>query len=209
MSQDIFRFHESVEAGYALAMQQPARIPNNIVLIGFMGCGKSTIGRELRRLLGYPLADMDAIIEQRAGKSITRIFAEDGEGEFRDLESGLLGELAGAEQPAQIIATGGGVVNRPENRAVLQQLGYVVWLSAPPEVVLSRTRHNHERPLLHAENPLTHISELLAQREPWYRQCAHLSVDTAGLSSREIATGILESARYFFTGHANTPCQNP
>ena len=190
-------------------MQQPAPIPNNIVLIGFMGCGKSTIGRELRRLLGYPLVDMDAIIEQRAGKPIVRIFEEDGETEFRDMESGLLGELAGAEQPAQIIATGGGVVIRPENRAALQRLGYVVWLCAPPEVIHSRTRHSHERPLLHAEDPVTRISELLVQREPWYRQCAHLSVDTAGLSSREIATGILESARYFFTGHDSAPCPKP
>jgi len=204
----IFRFRETVQAGYARTMQQPALIPNNIVLIGFMGCGKTTIGRELRRLLGYPLADMDAIIEQRAGKPITRIFAEDGETAFRDLESGLLAELAGAEQPAQIIATGGGVVSRPENRVTLQRLGYVVWLIAPPNVIHSRTRHSNERPLLHGEDPITRISELLAQREPWYRQCAHLSVDTAGLSSREIATGILESARYFFTGHANTSCPN-
>ncbi|KAB2641751.1 MAG: shikimate kinase [Verrucomicrobia bacterium] len=190
-------------------MQAPAPLPNNIVLIGFMGCGKSTISRELRRLLGYPLVDMDAIIEQRAGKPISRIFEEDGEGVFRDMESGLLGELAGEQQPAQIIATGGGVVIRPENRAALPHLGYVVWLCAPPEVIVNRTRNSHERPLLHAEDPLTRISDLLSQREPWYRQCAHLSVDTAGLSSREIATGILESARYFFTGHRHPLCQNP
>ena len=190
-------------------MQPPPPVPHNIVLVGFMGCGKSTIGRELRRLLGYPLVDMDAAIEQRAGKPITRIFAEDGEAAFRAMESGLLGELAGAEQPAQIIATGGGVVIRPENRETLRQLGYVVWLCAPPEVILNRTRNSQERPLLHAGDPAARITQLLTQREPWYRQCAHLSVDTAGLSSREIATGILESARYFFTGHAQAPCRKP
>lgn len=189
-------------------MQQPLPDPTNIVLIGFMGCGKSTIGRELRKLLGYPLVDMDAIIEERAGKPITRIFEEDGEAAFRDQESRLLGELAGSEQKAGIIATGGGVVIRPENRESLQQLGYVVWLCAPPAVILSRTRNSHERPLLHGEDPATRISQLLAEREPWYRQSAHLVVETAGLNSREIATGILESARYFFAGHAHPPCTN-
>ena len=190
-------------------MQQPPPVPNNIVLIGFMGCGKSTIGRELRRLLGYPLVDMDAVIEERAAKSITRIFEEDGEAAFRDLESRLLSDLAGTEHHAQIIATGGGVVVRPENRVALQQLGYVVWLCAPPAVILSRTRNSQERPLLHADDPATRIATLLTEREPWYRQSAHLTVETAGLNSREIATGILESARYFFAGHAQTPCRIP
>ena len=190
-------------------MQQAKSVLNNIVLIGFMGCGKSTISRELQRLLGYPLTDMDAIIEQRAGKPITRTFEEDGEAAFRDMESALLAELAAADHPPQIIATGGGVVIRPENRQRLQHLGYVVWLCAPPQVILSRTRHSQDRPLLHGENQATRITELLAQREPWYRQCAHLTVDTAGLSSREIASGILESARYFFTGHDQTSCCKP
>jgi len=190
-------------------MQQTPPIRNNIVLIGFMGCGKSTVGRELRRLLNYPLVDMDAIIEERAGKPITRIFEEDGESAFRDLESRLLEELAAAPATAQIIATGGGVVIREENRERLQRLGYVVWLSSLPEVILSRTRHSQERPLLHADNPATRIASLLAQREPWYRQSAHLTIDTAGLSSREIAGGILESARYFFAGRPHVPCTKP
>jgi shikimate kinase len=190
-------------------MQQPASVPNNLVLIGFMGCGKSTIGRELRRLLGYPLVDMDAVIEERAGKPITRIFAEDGEETFRDMESRLLVELAGAAENGRIIATGGGVVERPENRACLQRLGYVVWLSAPPAVIVQRTRNNQERPLLHTGDPASRITHLLARREPWYRESAHLMVDTAGLDSRELASGILESARYFFVDPAHSRCKQP
>ncbi|MCX6879620.1 MAG: shikimate kinase [Verrucomicrobia bacterium] len=190
-------------------MQQPATLPNNIVLIGFMGCGKSTVGRELRRLLGYPLVDMDAVIEERAGKPIARIFAEDGEAAFRDMECEVLEELVGAADTGRIIATGGGVVERTENRACLQRLGYVVWLCAPPAVILRRTRKNQERPLLHTEDPGARIKSLLAQREPWYRECAHLKVDTVGLNSSEIATGILESARYFFAGPAQPPCKEP
>ncbi|MEI6655500.1 MAG: shikimate kinase [Verrucomicrobiota bacterium] len=183
-------------------MQHPASVPNNIVLIGFMGCGKSTVGRELHRLLGYPLVDMDAILEERADKPITRIFAEDGESAFRDMESRLLEELAQSPESGHIIATGGGVVSRPENRAWLQRLGYVVWLCAPAVVILNRTRNNAERPLLHSADPADRIKNLLAEREPWYRESAHLTVDTAGLSSREIAAGILESARYFFADPA-------
>ncbi len=179
-------------------MQQTGSVPNNIILIGFMGCGKSTVGRELHRLLGYPLVDMDALIEERAGMPITRIFADDGETKFRDMESSLLEELAQARQSGHIIATGGGVVGRPQNRELLQRLGYVVWLCAPASVILNRTRNSGERPLLLTEDPATRIHKLLAEREPWYAETAHLKVDTAGLSSREIAAGILESARYFF-----------
>jgi len=190
-------------------MQQPASVPNNIILIGFMGCGKSTIARALHRLLGYPLVDMDAIIENRAGKPITRIFAENGQTGFRDMESRLLEELVQAAESGQIIATGGGVVERPENRAWLRRLGYVVWLCAPPNVILRRTRNSHERPLLQSDDPAARIAELLATREPWYRECAHLRVDTTGLDSREIATGILESARYYFADPAHPRCTQP
>lgn len=190
-------------------MQQAAHPPENIVLIGFMGCGKSTVGRELQKLLSYPLVDMDAMIEERAGKPITRIFAEDGEAAFRDMESELLSELEQAVGTGRIIASGGGVVARLENRACLQRLGFVVWLSAPVPVILRRTRNNGERPLLLTEDPHGRVKSLLAEREPWYRQCANLKVDTVGLNSREIACGILESARYYFTGHPKPPCNEP
>jgi shikimate kinase len=171
----------------------------NIVLIGFMGCGKSTIGRELHQRLGYPLVDMDHEIEKRAGKPITRIFAQDGEAAFRDMETALLRELNDPDAPRRIISTGGGVVGRQENRELLKHLGYVVWLHAPPAVILERTGKNRSRPLLQTEDPAEKIRSLMAERQPLYQETAHLKLDTSGLCSDEVATGILECARYFFT----------
>jgi shikimate kinase len=184
-------------------MNDSAQPPKNIVLVGFMGSGKSTVGRELHQMLGYPLVDMDQWIEQRAGKPVTAIFADEGEDAFREMETTLIDELALPDAPRRIISTGGGVVGRPENREKLRKLGYVVWLKAPVDVLLERTSRNRERPLLHTENPRERIEALLTLREPWYHETAHLEVDTHGLDSGEIAAGILESARYFFTGHGS------
>ena len=180
-------------------MNPPTPRSENIVLIGFMGCGKSTVGRELHQRLGYPLVDMDQVIEQRAGKPITAIFADEGEAAFREMESALLRELAADHTARRIISTGGGVVGREENRVLLRQLGYVVWLDAPLEVILERTGRNRQRPLLHTDDPAARISALLAERLPLYQESAHLKLDTAGLNSGELATGILECARYFFS----------
>ncbi len=182
-------------------MNESQTPPKNIVLIGFMGSGKSTVGRELHQRLGYPLIDMDHVIEQRAGKPITAIFAEDGEQKFREMETQLLEELADPTATRRIISTGGGVVGRQENRELLRLLGYVVWLHAPTSVILDRTSKNRDRPLLHTDDPATRVEALLTERKPLYAETAHLKVETAGLDCKELATGILESARYFFTGH--------
>lgn len=182
-------------------MNESQTPPKNIVLIGFMGSGKSTVGRDLQHRLGYPLVDMDHTIEQRVGKSIATIFAESGEETFRDLETALLEELAEPAEARRIISTGGGVIGREKNRELLRQLGCVVWLHAPLHVILDRTGRNRDRPLLNAPDPAVRAAELLAFREPLYAATAHLNVDTTGLDSTELATGILESARYFFTGH--------
>jgi shikimate kinase len=183
-------------------MNESGTPPKNIVLIGFMGSGKSTVGRELHHRLGYPLVDMDQVIEQRAGKPVTAIFAEDGEAAFREMETQLLGELGDPNAPRRIISTGGGVVGREENRALLRQLGYVVWLHAPIPVILERTARNRERPLLNTEDPEARITALMEVRKPLYQEASHLKVDTTGLDCGELATGILESARYFFTHQA-------
>ncbi len=175
--------------------------PKNIVLIGFMGSGKSTVGRELHQRLGYALVDMDQVIEQRAGKSIAAIFATDGEENFRQMETNLLEELCDPAAPRRIISTGGGVIGRKENRALLRQLGYVVWLQAPLDTLVERTARNRDRPLLDTEDPVARIEALMTVRKPLYAETAHLTVDTAGLDCYELATGILESARYFFTGY--------
>jgi shikimate kinase len=180
-------------------MNETASPPENIVLIGFMGCGKSTVGRELHQRLGYPLVDMDQLIEERAGKPITAIFADEGEAAFREMEADVLRELARSKETRRIISTGGGVVGTAENRGLLKNLGYVVWLDAPLPVIMERTGKSRGRPLLHTGNPAAKIQALLEIREPLYQQTAHLKLDTAGLDSGELATGILECARYFFT----------
>lgn len=179
-------------------MNHQEATPKNIVLIGFMGCGKSTVGRELHQRLGYRLMDIDHIIEETIGKKITEIFREMGEQAFREFETIQLAEISKRTGVRHIISTGGGIVIRPENRTLLRKLGYVVWLRAPEDVIFERTSRNRDRPLLNSPDAREKISSLLAEREPWYRETAHLRVDTAGLESHEVATGILESARYFF-----------
>lgn len=177
--------------------------PKNLVLIGFMGCGKSTVGRELHRKLHYPLIDTDREIESRTSMSINQIFATDGgETDFRNMETELLKELVThlADRPRCIISTGGGICGRAENRELLRKLGYVVWLHAPVEIIMERTSKNNDRPLLRAADPAARIRELMEAREPDYRETSHLDIDTTGLDFKEISIGILESARYFFTG---------
>ena len=114
------------------------------------------------------------------------------------METVLLEELAAPNSSRRIISTGGGVVGRAENRALLRRLGYVVWLHAPMEVILERTGRNRDRPLLDTEDPAARIRALMDLRKPLYQEVSHLKVDTAGLDCGELATGILESARYFF-----------
>jgi shikimate kinase len=181
-------------------MSSTAAIPKNIVLIGFMGCGKSTVGRKLHQVLGYPFVDTDALIEQKAGCTIPEIFARYGEAYFRQLESAVLHELSAPDAPRRIIATGGGIIGRKQNRKQLRQLGFVVWLQAPVDTILERTGRNRDRPLLDTENPAERVSQLLEQRLPLYRETAHMSLNTKGLEVGEIATGILECARYHFAG---------
>ena len=197
----VFTVYPAAPLALGCGMNESQTPPKNIVLVGFMGSGKSTVGRELHQRLGYPLVDMDQVIEQRAGKPITAIFAEDGEEKFRDMETLLLKELHDPSASRRIISTGGGVIGREANRALLRQLGYVVWLHAPTAVILDRTAKNRDRPLLQTEDPAVRVEALLTERKPLYAEVAHLKVDTAGLDCRELATGILESARYFFTGH--------
>jgi shikimate kinase len=179
--------------------------PRNLVLIGFMGCGKTTVGRKLQHLLGYPFLDTDQLIEARAGKPITGIFGDEGEAAFRGMETETLRHLLAQPGEKRIIATGGGVVIRPENRELLRSLGFVVWLRAPVDTILQRVSRNHERPLLHTENPRERVVSLLAERTPLYQETAHLEVETHGLTCHEVACGILESARYYFaTEHRAT-----
>jgi len=161
-----------------------------------MGTGKSTIGRELSKMLSYPLVDTDQAIVKKAGKPIPRIFAEEGEETFRQMETELLEDLAKKE--GNIISTGGGIISSAKNRELLHALGYVVWLVASPEEILARTSRNTNRPLLNNDDPEGTILRLLAEREPLYQKAAHLNIETDQLCFDEICNGIIESARYHY-----------
>ena len=174
-------------------------ILKNILLVGFMGCGKSTIGRELHHSLGYPLFDTDHDIEKQERKKIPQIFAEEGEDHFRQLETQFLKNLIEQQTQHSIISTGGGVITRPENIPLLRQLGFVVWLSCSPEDIYERTSRNSNRPLLQCDNPKELIIKMLNERDQHYNACSHLKINSSNLAITEITCGILESARYHFS----------
>jgi len=146
-----------------------------------MGTGKTTVGRLLSEKTGMPLVDMDALIEERAGKSISDIFAQDGEPYFRILERDMVRELASGN--GQIISTGGGIVLNPDNITDFENSGIVVCLLADAETVLERVRHGSNRPLL-ADDKEAKIKELLQSRKHLYESFAH-KIDTNGRPSPE------------------------
>ncbi|MGJ8725872.1 MAG: shikimate kinase [Roseibacillus sp.] len=170
----------------------------NLILVGFMGTGKSTIGRQLSKALGYPLIDTDARIVAQQKRPIADIFEAEGEQYFRDLETETLRSLQNDKCHKRIIATGGGIVLREENRQLLRDLGFVVWLVAQPETILERTSRNRERPLLQTQDPAETIRLMLEQRDASYRESAHLILETTNLDFSEITTGIIECARYHY-----------
>lgn len=185
---------KSTEAGQA-GSERPGKTgpPRNVVLIGFMGTGKSSVGRRVADSLGFIFVDTDQIVVELAGKPIPRIFAEDGEARFREWETEALRRCAARDR--QVIATGGGIVTQPRNLDLLRETGYVFWLKATPEAVLQRVARNRDRPLLQTDDPLATIRELLTARAEWYRACAEEEVNTTDLTQEETAHGITESAR--------------
>lgn len=180
-------------------MNQAGTNVHNIILIGFMGCGKSTIGRELKRMTGFQWIDTDTEIETLENCPIAEIFARDGEEGFRDIESQVLRDFGKNNPTSTIISTGGGAVLREENRELIRKLGYVVWLRANSETIYQRTKKNRQRPILQTSDPRAVIADLLEKRDPIYRECSHLAIDVAGLNRSEIAAGIVESARYHYS----------
>ena len=165
---------------------------SNIVLIGFMGCGKSSIGRRLAKRLGHEFLDSDDLIIARAqGTSISDLFAKDGEERFRERESAELRELVEAKNI--VLATGGGAILREENRAVLHGIGRIVWLHADPETLFERASRNRKRPLLDVENPRSTFNALLESRIPIYKETADIQVDATGLPHEQTVDAIVRA----------------
>jgi shikimate kinase len=160
----------------------------NIVLTGFMGTGKTAVGRELSRLLNMTLVDVDTEIEKSQQMTINEIFKQFGELKFREIETEMIRKLS--ERKDVIISTGGGAVLRQENVDVLREQGIIVCLMATPETILKRTSHSSHRPLLQVENPFGKIKELLDFRRPFYEK-ADIMIDTDGKTPRQIAEEII------------------
>lgn len=147
----------------------------NWILCGFMGCGKTTVGRQLAALAGRPFVDMDAYIEQEAGHSVAEIFRREGEEGFRRREREACRELA--QRSGLVLATGGGALTFAENVEVLSRTGTIILLDVPPETLLARLRCDTTRPLLAGDDRETTLRTLYARRLPLYRQAADVCVD--------------------------------
>ncbi|MBK9121133.1 MAG: shikimate kinase [Phycisphaerales bacterium] len=167
----------------------------NLVLIGYRGCGKTTVGQRLADWLGRAFVDTDAQIEAEAGRTVWEIFVSEGEEGFRQREADVILPLA---VPAcRILSIGGGAVLRPDNRAALKSGGVVVWLQAPAEILHARlsadARSATLRPALTGRDPLDEVRHLLAEREPLYAAVATCVVPTANRSPDEVAMGVLRA----------------
>jgi shikimate kinase len=164
----------------------------NLVLVGFMGSGKSSVGRLLSSLTGFALVDTDTLIAQKAGKGIPDIFRDEGEPHFRALETEILRGLIG--RIGLIVATGGGVVVSEENRRILPEIGPVVWLDASTDHLHQRVKHS-KRPLLQTDDPRRTLEELYVAREPLYRETATVRIDSGKLTHRQTAEAVLAAVR--------------
>jgi shikimate kinase len=164
-----------------------------LLVIGYRGTGKSKVAQIVAERLGWHWVDADVELERRAGKSIAAIFQEDSEKAFRDLESEVLRDLVQLNR--HVLALGGGVVLRAENRQLIKQGGTIVWLTADPETIQARVLADPttaaRRPNLTTSGGLDEIRKLLSKREPLYRECASAVVETSGRSVAEVAEAVL------------------
>jgi shikimate kinase len=156
----------------------------SIVLVGLMGAGKTTVGRQIAARLCLPFVDSDHEVERRTGVSVATVFEIEGEEGFRRRESAVIAEvLAG---PPLVLATGGGAVLRQENRLVMKTAGLVAYIAVDPRVLYERTRHDRSRPLLQVSDPLQKLRDLYLQRDPLYREVATLVLDGNRNNARQI-----------------------
>lgn len=163
----------------------------NVFLVGPMGAGKTTIGRQLSELLRLEFIDSDHEIEARTGANIPWIFDVEGEAGFRAREEGVIDVLTQRQQI--VLATGGGVVMREVNRRHLHARGVVIYLLTPVSIQLERTSRDRNRPLLHTPDPRQRLTELMELRDPLYRETAHIVMPTDGGSAREVALKIIHA----------------
>ena len=167
----------------------------NVFLVGPMGVGKTTIGRQLAKLLGYTFIDSDREIEARTGASIPWIFDVEGEAGFRQREQAMIDELT--QRDAIVLGTGGGAVIGEDNRQHLKQRGIVVYLKADIEELLKRTAHDKNRPLLQTDEPRVILTQLLQQREPWYTEVADIVFDTQRKNAKASAVALHKLLQLF------------
>ena len=162
----------------------------NFFLVGLMGAGKTTVGRALARKTGKTFYDSDHEIEARTGVRVATIFEIEGELRLRDRESSVIADLA--KMNKLVLATGGGAVLRPENRAELSRHGVVIYLRASIDDLLARTMHDKNRPLLQTADPRAKLQSLLEQRDPLYREVADIVVDTSQQNVNLLVSRLLD-----------------
>jgi len=166
------------------------RVLPNIVLIGFMGCGKSSVGRRLAALTGHRFVDTDEMVAQSEGCSVPEIFALGGEEAFRNVEEKVLADLVGVA--GVVLATGGGAILREANRSAMKSIGTVAWLDADPDALFERASRSQRRPLLQTEDPRKTFDDLLDSRREIYEAAADFRIDSTGLGHEQVAQGILD-----------------
>lgn len=166
----------------------------NVILIGFMGCGKTTVGLRLSYRLRRTVTDTDKEIEKEEKRTISDIFATDGEAYFRKAETECLRKMIGGTEN-QIISVGGGLPMREENRRLLKKLGQVFYLRATAQTIYERLKDDTTRPLLQGEDPFTKIRTLLQERDPYYREAADVVIAVDGKGFDEILDEIGEKVR--------------
>jgi len=162
----------------------------NIILIGFMGSGKTAVGQELARQLKLKYLDTDILIEKSGGKKISEIFAQKGEEHFRKLETEVVKALE--DYDGFVVSTGGGIVLKEENVKMLKKAGPLVLLWAEPEAVIKRIGHQRHRPLLAVDDPAAEAKKILGQRKPIYQKAADFTVDTSNLKIEEVVSEIIK-----------------
>ena len=171
-------------------IQAKTLFDKNILLIGFMGAGKSTVSAKLSELLAMEIMEMDAHIQEKEGMSIKEIFAVNGEEYFRNCESNTLIELR--EKKHMVVSCGGGVPLREKNVELMKNSGYVVWLTATPEAIYDRVKDSTERPLLNGNMNVPFIQNLMESRREKYERAADIVIDTTGKEIEEICEELLQ-----------------